>query len=77
MLAAALARQQDSEAEAVLAEARQAADGSEDDGGRVEALGRLALGLAREGAFAEARAIAEAAIRVSASRSRTPNTARI
>ncbi len=57
-LAAALARWQDPEAERVLAEARQAAAGMRDDD-RVEALGRLALGLAREGAFAEARAIAE------------------
>ncbi len=57
-LAAALVRRQDPEAGPVLAEARLAA-GSEDDEGRADALGRLALGLAREGAFAEARAIAE------------------
>lgn len=59
-LAAVLARQQDVEAEQVLIEAREAAAGGGGDKERAEAQGRIALGLAREGAFAEARRVARA-----------------
>lgn len=59
-LAAVLARQQDTEAKQVLAEAREVATGVEGDRERAQAQGRVALGLAREGAFAEARRVAQA-----------------